>query len=382
VEDNRSNDDLIEQADSLNARICADQRELFRLIVEIDRNGLWEGWGAQHMAHWVSMRYGISSWKALRWLDAAHTLESLPRISEAFSRGELGIDKVVELTRFATPQTETDLIPWAERVSCGAIRHKGDLALKRELHEAKEPEESRYLTWSYFDQGRRFGMEAELPAAQGAVVAKALERLADELPVMPEEDHRWAKGARRADALVALCSARVASDPHPDRATVVVHASLESLMEARGNAEIEGDGIIAPEAARRLACNARIQMVIEDEAGQMIHLGRMTREPPAWMVRHLKHRDRECRFPGCGRRRFVQAHHITWWEKGGTTDLNNLVLLCFFHHKLVHEYGWRLTRARDGTVRWFLPDGTRYWAGPAPPRDEIEPEGLLSAVGL
>lgn len=69
------------------------------------------------MAHWLSMRYGISDWKARRWIAAAHALEGLPRISEAFASGELGIDKVVELTRFATAETEGRLITWAQRVS-------------------------------------------------------------------------------------------------------------------------------------------------------------------------------------------------------------------------------------------------------------------------
>ena len=56
-----------------------------------------------------------------------------------------------------------------------------------------------------------------------------------------------------------------------------------------------------------------------------------------------------------------------WWGKGGRTDLDNLVLVCTFHHKLVHEFGWRLKREADGSVKWFRPDGTGYRAGPAPP---------------
>jgi hypothetical protein len=85
------------------------------------------------------------------------------------------------------------------------------------------------------------------------------------------------------------------------------------------------------------------------------------------MMRQLRYRDQECRFPGCGARRFTQAHHIVWWEHGGSTDLQNLVLVCTFHHKLVHEYGWELGRDAGGTVAWFRPDGGRYRAGPGPP---------------
>jgi HNH endonuclease len=100
------------------------------------------------------------------------------------------------------------------------------------------------------------------------------------------------------------------------------------------------------------------------------------------MMRQLKYRDRECVFPGCGARRFTQAHHIVWRNKGGPTDLDNLILVCFFHHNLVHEYGWSVKRRADGEVRWFRPDGTRYGAGPAPPgqtSDHNLPSRLLAS---
>ena len=104
---------LIDSIDAAHVRICDTQREMFRWIAQIDRDELWVGSGARDMAHWLCMRYDLSDWKARRWLVAAHALEHLPLISEAFSTGELGIDKVVELTRFATRETERDLLSWA-----------------------------------------------------------------------------------------------------------------------------------------------------------------------------------------------------------------------------------------------------------------------------
>jgi Domain of unknown function (DUF222) len=101
------------------------------LIAEADAGEIWRSEGARDTAHWLGMRYGISYWKATRWIKAAHALPDLPRISKAFGVGEIGIDKVVELTRFARPETEGDPIGWAVRVSVGAIRRKGDLALRQ-----------------------------------------------------------------------------------------------------------------------------------------------------------------------------------------------------------------------------------------------------------
>ena len=207
----------------------------------------------------------------------------------------------------------------------------------------------------------------QLPAADGAVVAKALERLSESIPVMPGEEHPVHADARRADALVALCSARIAEDPCPDRATVVIHAQVGGSASGDAGCEIEGGPVIHPETAKRLLCDARVQTVLEDEKCEPIRLGRLRRNPSPWMIRQLRYRDRECRFPGCGARRFTHPHHIKWWEKGGRTDLDNLLLVCTFHHKLVHEYGWRVKRERDGTAEWFHPDGVPYRAGPAPP---------------
>ncbi|MGH2572457.1 MAG: DUF222 domain-containing protein [Actinomycetota bacterium] len=376
----RSDQELIEGIGALHRRISGSQRDLFGLIAEADRAEAWQGSGARDMAHWLSMRLGVSCWKAHRWIAAAHALEGLPMIAEAFSKGQLGIDKVVELTRFATPETEARLIGWAKGVSCACIRRKADLSCRPSIEDARDAERARTLSWWYFEENTRFGLQAELPAAQGAVVARALERLADQLPVMPGEEEPHYVDARRADALVALCSARIAEDADPDRATVVVHAQIESLLSDHRGAEIEGGPLIHPETARRLLCDGRMQLVIEDEEGQPVRLGRTSREPTAWMLRQLKYRDQECRFPGCGARRFTQAHHIVWWERGGATDLDNLVLVCSFHHRLVHEYGWAVRRDQDATVLWFRHDGTPYRAGPGPPREIVDRQPVLSAA--
>jgi hypothetical protein len=82
-------------------------------------------------------------------------------------------------------------------------------------------------------------------------------------------------------------------------------------------------------------------------------------------VRQIRHRDGGCVFPGCSHRRFTDAHHIRWWSEGGGTDLDNMALVCTFHHNLVHEYGWKLRREAEGGFCWYRPDGTRYRAGPA-----------------
>jgi hypothetical protein len=84
---------LVELMDSCNARVCAEQREMLGLVAEADRSEVWRDSGARDMAHWLWMRYGISDWKARRWIASARALERLPRVARAFERGVLGIDR-------------------------------------------------------------------------------------------------------------------------------------------------------------------------------------------------------------------------------------------------------------------------------------------------
>jgi hypothetical protein len=361
----RDVEELIESLDAAHRETSRIQREMFDAIAEMDRREIWRDSGARDMAHWLAMRQGISQWKARRWIAAAHALEHLSDLARAFSTGELGIDKVVELARFASFESEAGLIRWATFVSCAAVRRRADLEVRRAIDDVRDAERARFLNWWYLDDGNRLGLEAELPAAHGAVVASALQRVSETLPVMPGEEDPICAEARRADALVALCSNRLADDADPDRATVVVHARLGDLAATRGSAEIQDGGRIHPETARRLLCDGRVQTVLEDQDGEPLRLGRLSRVPSASMTRLLRYRDVECRFPGCGARRFTQAHHIVWWGEGGATDLDNLVLVCFFHHRLVHEHGWTVRRDEGGSLRWIRPDGTLHQRGPA-----------------
>jgi hypothetical protein len=146
--------------------------------------------------------------------SGVRTRDAAATVSRA-REGVLGIDKVLELSRFASPETEERLVVWAQRTSLGVVRAKADAAVRRNRDELLEIERSRSVRTWYFDEGTRFGMEAELPAADGAIVERALERLAARIPAMPDEEDGVYADARRADALVAMASASVAADPDP-----------------------------------------------------------------------------------------------------------------------------------------------------------------------
>jgi hypothetical protein len=104
---------------------------------------------------------------------------------------------------------------------------------------------------------------------------------------------------------------------------------------------------------------------ILERDGRPLSVGRRTRSVPPALRRALQSRDRCCRFPGCTQRRFLHAHHIEHWAHGGATELANLVHLCRFHHRLVHEGGYTLERTGShGQLCFRRPDGRRLTAAP------------------
>jgi hypothetical protein len=62
---------------------------------------------------------------------------------------------------------------------------------------------------------------------------------------------------------------------------------------------------------------------------------------------------------------------VVWWRHGGRTDLDNLILICSFHHKLVHEHGWSISGTAVTGLSWSRPDGSRFEAGPSPPARSV-----------
>ncbi len=129
---------------------------------------------------------------------------------------------------------------------------------------------------------------------------------------------------------------------------------------------MENGPALSAEAARRLACDARVETVAEAPDGSTVGIGRAARTVPPWLGRQARHRDQGCRFPGCERTRWVHLHHLVHWADGGRTDLDSLVSLCGHHHRLVHEGGWRLAGHPDRLLTFLRPNGQPFRAGPEP----------------
>jgi hypothetical protein len=383
--------ELEAQITELAGHLNAAHYRWLSLIAEFDRRQGWSDGATQSCAHWLNWKCGIDMGAAREKVRVAHALEELPRICAAMERGELSYSKARALTRVACAQTEEYLLRIALH---GTAAHVEKVV--RQYRRAKEAEElsrearqqaSRKVTYFYDDDGSLV-LKGRLPADIGALLIKALDAavndpavrdISAETPaqqvawgvVVEASDERASWGARRADALGRIAESFLqhgAEALNPaDRQQIVVHVDAQTLRDgSAGRCELEDGPSLAVQTVRRLACDASIVNVLENEQGEPLNVGRKTRSIPPAIRRALNARDRGCRFPGCPNARYVDAHHVHHWAQGGETKLSNLVQLCRFHHRQVHEGRVVIQSLDEGALRFLRPDGQSF--------DSVAPE--------
>jgi hypothetical protein len=306
----------------------------------------------------------------------ARALGLLPLLREALARGELSYSKVRALTRVATPETEERLLAvgragtacHVERIVRGWRR----LDAAAEARETSQRHKSRALH-VYPDEDGMVVIRGRLTPEEGAVLMQALaaarEILYQRARGTEAAGNRQDVSAetstlaqQQADALALLAESALRHDLDPgvpgERYQVVVHVDAPVLAdpEAPGQSVLEGGTHVSAETSRRLACDASRVVMRHDPDGRIVEVGARTRTIPPAIRRALHHRDRGCRFPGCGVA-FGQGHHIRHWAQGEPTTLSNLAMLCRRHHRAVHEEGYQIERQLDGELRFLRPDG-------------------------
>ena len=358
-EDSVSIDELDRGIVNLAARINAATYELLVLVRQFDERAGWLKWGLANCAEWLHWRCDLSMSAAREKVRVAHALKTLPLITAAFSNGELSYSKVRPLTRVARPDNEESLLSFALKTTasrveercrelrCGTVDSVGDANRAHCCRSLRIHRDA--------DRGT-MTITVELPIETGELLEKALDRARDATASQTPElvDESWS--VQQADALVTVANAYLSGNSEKaactsDNYQVTVHVDRSALTKGDGRSSLP------IESVKRLCCDGDAVVIVENEDGEPLSVGRKTRTVPIAIKRALRARDKGCSFPGCHHKRFVDAHHIQHWSAGGETSLNNLMLLCSRHHRLVHEGGFRIER--DFQDRWFFkrPDG-------------------------
>lgn len=369
---------IADELSTLAAHIAAATCRFLLLVLEFDRRAAWGEWGCSSCANWLAWRCSLAPGAAREHVRVARRLADLPLVRERFAAGRLSYSKVRAVTRVATPQTEAELVEIAD--SCTAaqldrIVRGFRTARSADLRVAQATHARRFLRWDWEEDGS-LAIRGRLGPEEGAAFVAAVEEtarraaaveaievggLADEdAAVAAELPEAVGPGARAADALTMLAETALASPAAGPRAgftQVVLHVDAGSLAadEITHECALEAGPAVPPETARRLACDAAV-IAMRSRGNGRIDAGRRTRTIPPALRRVLERRDGCCRFPGCRRRHGLAAHHVRHWARGGRTDRDNLVLLCPFHHRAVHEGGYGV-RARAGAFEFARPDG-------------------------
>ena len=317
-------------------------------------------------ASWIARTCGMSITSATDRLCVGEQLESLPRVAAALGSGEISFQSTSVLCHLreqlgekAELFDENEMLEYAREWSvfhlrklCNAARHQADP--EGFFNDAEESFTRRRFHVSQMSDGL-YLVDGVLDPVAGAALVTAVDVLSK--PKGPE-DERTAR-QRRADAVGELALHAMEQGTLPRRHAVKPHLNLTMTLEGlKGQvgvppAELELSLPISTRTAERLACDCTVSRVLLADS-MVIDVGRATRTVSPPMRRALRVRDKGCRFPGCDRQvNWSSPHHIVHWARGGPNNLPNMVLLCYFHHRLVHEGGWQVIKL--GREFKFLP---------------------------
>jgi hypothetical protein len=331
------------------------QAEVLRRLRRFDSGQGYASSGALTAKAWLRWRCNLTGPNASNMVEVSRQLASLPQATQALADGDISYrhasliaSTAADLGDMMESHAEDILVTAAKeldpkRLSFVALQLRHCLEPDGVLRDANEQHDRRYL---YLSQtlGGVFYLNGRFDAEGGALLRTAL----DSVMRPPALNDERVGRQHQADALLELCRRQLDGGQLPEvggqKPHLAVTVDLATLCRQPRSAaaELEWSQPIPAETARRLACDAAITPIIDGEADQT------SRVVPGPTRRALSARDKGCRFPGCDcPPAWTDAHHVKHWADGGPTTLDNLVLLCRRHHRLVHEEGWTLELHQD-----------------------------------
>jgi hypothetical protein len=319
---------------------------------EFNRRQAYRDEGATSLESWTAERFGVSTATARGYAQVGEKACDIPHLLGSLCAGDISLDKVRAVVDVATPVTDQQLLAQARECT---VRDLVEVA-RSTVAAAANGSGSRPTRSDYDRRFVRFNdglhtISAQLPAEAYAETKACIDARIADIP----SDGETPLDQRRCDALLEVVRSQTSgSAGSAGKATtaspymVVAHVPMAALVDDAQEhtvlaGELERDGLIDGETVKRIACDALLVVAVDDDIGHTMYEGRARRFPTGAQRREVMRRDRHCRFPGCTNVTFTNVHHIVPWKPGGRTDLDNLVLLCEFHHHRVHSRGWTLS---------------------------------------
>ena len=315
---------------------------------------------------WLANECSMSPTSASDRLCVGEQLEAMPQVAAAVREGRLGYQSAAIICHLRDKLGEkrevVDEEWWIGLAKQQSVKNLRWIAQHvRYLvdpdgfdHDAEEDYEQRYLHLSAM--GNMYKLDAVLDQETGAALRAAIDGLSKRLG---EEDRRTPK-QRRTDAFSEVVRHALDKGTLPRHNRVRPHISVN--MTAEGFAELQNGMPISRKTAQRIACDGMLSRVVKS-GSVVIDVGRATPNVSPAQWRALKARHSTCGWIGCDRPiSWTSPHHIEFRSRGGPTTMRNLLPLCYYHHRLVHEGGWQIIRAGED-LKFIPPD--RYRTFPA-----------------
>lgn len=370
--DHASRDELIHAWDQLHGLHNTVLHELLLVTAATERKGIHTQDGQRSMRSWLQLHAGFKPTTARDVELAASKLEELPALASTFANGRISFDKLVTCAEFASPEDDERVAKEAEEGSLAVCAAESRRRREIDPSQVQHAHSRRSFRMTWTEDNTVLRLQGRLPAEEGATLKAAIARLADSYPLFAEDGTFPDRAQRQADALVDLARKSIAEDEDPDRATVVLSVDLETLTHECGiGEEVEG-AVLSSDVMQRVVCDSRLQAIIRGPSGEALGVSSVLRTAPPHLRRVLDKRDRGCRFPGCTNTRFLDAHHLIEWTRGGKTELRNLALVCRAHHRLLHRRGWSMRGDPNGPLEVIDDKRRRVRAGPRGLEEDVQ----------
>ena len=317
-------------------------------------------------ASWIARTCKMSVTSAHDRLRVGEQLESLPKVAAALTSGEIGYQSASQLARLRDKLggkrelfNEEEMLGFAREFSVRHLRELCDQAWHVVdpdgfFKDAEENYTRRRLYISHLADGMH-----RVDGLLDPVTAAGLKTVIDSLAKRKGPEDERTAAQRRHDALGEVVNHAMDQGTLPRRNGVRPHINVTTTIEGLKNelgappADLELSLPISTRTLERITCDSTMSRVLLADS-MVIDVGRATRTASGPTRRALRSRDKGCRFTGCDRPvDWTNPHHIVHWARGGPSDTANMVLLCYFHHRLVHEGGWQVIKA--GREFRFLP---------------------------
>jgi hypothetical protein len=340
-----------EMGELAGQRNAIDSR-LVEIAAEIEGDGIWGATGCRSVPALVAWKLGTSPHTAETIVTVARRLKEFPRCAAMMREGQLSLDQVGVIAERAGEGSDEHYAQLASVATVTQLRFAIKLEPRPDSDRKPEPERSLKKTVGETHTTYRIRLPklAALDSHRDGLIA-AWKHDHGEHDDVAHDGHRHGDDDEgspvqvppfptTADGFMSLVEAgwdaEAARRPHGQHTTVVVHLDVDQP------AAFHLGPLLSPGDRQYLLCDATCEAWFERD-GHVIGTGRTTRTISRRLRRALEHRDRCCVVPGCGATRGLHAHHIRHWEDGGPTELDNLVLVCPFHHRLHHRGGITIT---------------------------------------